>query len=440
MDKTAIQTSAPPASPPPPPPPPAPAATEPPTQPKPVRRRGPVMKVVYALASLKLTVVLMALAIVLVFIGTLAQVDDGIWTVVGNYFRSLYVWVPLRVLFAMFPQDVRANAPDFSFPFPGGWLIGGVMLLNMTLAYFVRYNHFTWKRTGVYVLHGGLVVMMASEVITGLFAVEGQMAIDEGASSNVVVQSRYYELAITTPDEKEPTKFLDEVVIPASMLKKPGTVIHDAALPFDVEVGPYMGNSELRKVKGGEFNRANKGAGEDWVADPRAEVSGTSKKQTSDMPSAYVTFTKDGQNLGTYLTSLHLNPQPVKVGDKTYKVALRFKQTYRPYSIELTKFSYDRWEGTQMARNFSSDVNIRDPNGKYAREHVIIRMNDPLRYEGETFYQQSFDEKTEQTTVLQVVRNPGWLLPYIACVLVALGMVIHFGMHLSTFLARRRAA
>jgi hypothetical protein len=38
------------------------------------------------------------------------------------------------------------------------------------------------------------------------------------------------------------------------------------------------------------------------------------------------------------------------------------------------------------------------------------------------------------------VRNPAYLLPYIACVLVALGMVIHFGMHLFTFLARRRAA
>jgi cytochrome c biogenesis protein ResB len=128
----------------------------------------------------------------------------------------------------------------------------------------------------------------------------------------------------------------------------------------------------------------------------------------------------------------------VTVGDKTYKVALRFKQTYRPYRVELIKFSFDRWEGTQMARNFSSLVNVHDPvHGD--KDCVLINMNDPLRHAGETFYQQSFDEKTEQTTVLQVVRNPGWLLPYIACVLVALGMMIHFGMHLVTF-TRRRAA
>src|SRR5262249_7007697 len=115
------------------------------------------------------------------------------------------------------------------------------------------------------------------------------------------------------------------------------------------------------------------------------------------------------------------------------------KQTYRPYSIHLIKISFDRYEGTQMARNFSSDVIVEDPERPDPRKKHI-EMNDPLRYRGETFYQADFDHETEQTTKLQVVRNPAWTLPYIACALVALGMTIHFGMHLTTFLARRRAA
>ena len=41
------------------------------------------------------------------------------------------------------------------------------------------------------------------------------------------------------------------------------------------------------------------------AAEPLGEVSGTAKKQMSDMPSAYLTFkTKDGKTLGTYLMSL----------------------------------------------------------------------------------------------------------------------------------------
>ena len=92
MDKTAIQTSVPPVA------VPAPAATAGPA-PKPARRRGPVMQFVLALASLKLTVALMALALGLVFVGTLAQVDEGIWTVVEKYFRSAFVLVPLQLFF-----------------------------------------------------------------------------------------------------------------------------------------------------------------------------------------------------------------------------------------------------------------------------------------------------------------------------------------------------
>jgi hypothetical protein len=42
-------------------------------------------------------------------------------------------------------------------------------------------------------------------------------------------------------------------------------------------------------------------------------------------------------------------------------------------------------------------------------------------------------------TSLQVVRNPGWTLPYISCALVALGMLVHFGLHLVQFLMRRLA-
>ena len=48
-------------------------------------------------------------------------------------------------------------------------------------------------------------------------------------------------------------------------------------------------------------------------------------------------------------------------------------------------------------------------------------------------------EDTERGTELQVVRNPGWLIPYISCVLVTLGMAVHFGLSLTNFLRRRAA-
>ena len=65
-------------------------------------------------------------------------------------------------------------------------------------------------------------------------------------------------------------------------------------------------------------------------------------------------------------------------------------------------------------------------------------MNHPLRFDGETFYQQSF-ANNDKTTVLQVVHNNASPLPYIACIIGGLGLVVHFGITLISFLRRSLA-
>jgi hypothetical protein len=67
-------------------------------------------------------------------------------------------------------------------------------------------------------------------------------------------------------------------------------------------------------------------------------------------------------------------------------------------------------------------------------------MNNPLRRGGETFYQSGFDENDPRVTILQVVRNPGWLTPYFGCVIVGLGMVVQFSFSLVEFAKKRRRA
>ena len=41
---------------------------------------------------------------------------------------------------------------------------------------------------------------------------------------------------------------------------------------------------------------------------------------------------------------------------------------------------------------------------------------------------------------LQVMRNPGWLLPYLACGLMTVGLLVQFGIHLTGFFRKRAAA
>jgi len=416
---------------------------------------GQVLKVILtALASLRLTVWLFALAVLLVFFGTLAQVDEGILTVLHKYFRTWYAWVPWPI-FGRFGQ-VFLNFPStMSVPgsvwFPGGRLIGGLLLTNLLAAHAVRFQ-MTWRRSGILLLHAGLVVMMVSEFVTDKCAVEGQMPIQQGGSSNFLQNVNVPELAVI--DCSDP-KADDVIAIPGSLLRKGGLIQH-AELPFDVEVVQNMVNSVLQPVRAGIENRADAGDGLRLLAIERPEASGTSSDE-SDMPSAYIKFKKKGtgESLGTYLVSLWYPlyllqgepgitlrfgywPQLVTCDGKKYDVVLRFQRTYKPYTIYLKQFRHDRYMGTDTPRNYSSDIRLVDPTRNEDRD-VHIAMNEPLRYLGETFYQSNF-LPGDQGTVLQVVRNPGWLMPYISCAMVSLGMLVHFGMHLVGFLRRRAMA
>jgi len=75
-------------------------------------------------------------------------------------------------------------------------------------------------------------------------------------------------------------------------------------------------------------------------------------------------------------------------------------------------------------------------------------MNQPLRYNGQTFFQSQFipDPRggDDLGTVLQVVDNPGSTMPYIACALGGIGLLIHFVLSLWRYIGptppRREAA
>jgi len=128
----------------------------------------------------------------------------------------------------------------------------------------------------------------------------------------------------------------------------------------------------------------------------------------------------------------------VKVNGKVYHLSLRLARTYKDYTMHLKEFRHDRYTGTNTARNFSSEVLLIDkdhPQGLPYR----ISMNDPLRYKGETFYQQGF-QPGDTHTILQIVRNPSYLLPYVACIMVALGLMFHFGQTLRKFIHKQKAS
>ena len=104
------------------------------------------------LASLKLTVVLLGMAIFIVLAGTMAQWQIPTWRAVDEYFRvrctsvvdffqTSYVWIDLQIFF---PPSFFPSKPEIprwlGFPFPKGWLIGFALAVNLFAAHLLRFK------------------------------------------------------------------------------------------------------------------------------------------------------------------------------------------------------------------------------------------------------------------------------------------------------------
>lgn len=77
------------------------------------------------------------------------------------------------------------------------------------------------------------------------------------------------------------------------------------------------------------------------------------------------------------------------------------------------------------------------------KREVDIYMNNPLRYAGLTFFQHQMGrdeiDANRGTSVLQVVKNPSWLAPYAGTIVVGLGLLVQFMIHLVGFVRKPRA-
>ena len=369
------------------------------------------------LASLQVTIVSMVLLMALVVLCTLAQTDLGTFGAVHVYMRS---WVVVR------------SFPGLPFPlpiFPGGALVGLVLVLNL-FAGTVKRLGFKRAKIGLWLTHLGLILLVAGEFSTGALQVETNMTIEQGQTVNYLESPRDMELTVTDlTDPARPEAFS----VPESLLSRKKEVALPGT-PLTLRIRNYFPNSTLApRAPGDAPALATQGVGAQ-VKVTEAPLAATETEM--NLVSAIIEPFAGGRSCGTWLASNGLGaPQSFILEGRTYGLAINHRRYQLPYALTLKKFSHDVYPGTEIPKNFSSLVHISNPD-RHEERDVLIYMNQPLRYEGRAFYQASF--KGDTVTVLQVVQNPGWLLPYISCSLITLGLLIHFGITLRRSSKRRQ--
>ncbi len=408
-------------------------------------------KFVRFFTSLKLTVVLLAFAIVLVFVGTLAQVDEGLYEAQARYFRQWFIF------------GLDAFGHRIPLILPGGYLLGTLLLLNLLAAHIYRFQ-LSVKKIGIQLAHSGVILLLVGQLITDMLAHESQMRLAEGQTKSYAEDARHCELVFTQGDEV--------TAIPQRLLQ-PGKTVKIDSLPFSFRVKFFWKNSEP-SFRAPMMTNAppltTNGVAVNFDFRPLAEET---SMETNNVPTALIEIIGPNGSLGDWIVSnwagdktmaeaLGMSyaqisqpmaqkivgeltqPQSIEVGGKKFTFTLRPERKYFPFSLTLLKATHTVYDGTDIPKDFRSHVRLQNPQTHENRE-VDIYMNAPLRYDGLTFYQLQMDagDATQEagrvpTSVLQIVHNPGWLTPYVGSAMVGAGLLIQFLMHLVGFIAKRR--
>lgn len=394
------------------------------------------------LASLRLTLVLLSLSLILVFLGTMAQEPLGLYLAQDRFFQSAFVDLAsmvaaLKKTFQMvgiyLPPSTAADVTGAAYipAFPGGYLLGGMLLVNLLAAHMMRFQ-MSRKKAGIVLVHTGIVLLLVGQLFTDVLSRESAMRLAEGETKSYSESDRLSELAIVDASQPERDRV---VAIPDSLLST-GATLAPKDLPFQLKITRYYPNSFVtnREVVP-DAPPVSAGIGTRFAA---VELPKVTVLDSRDVPSAVVEVIGPKGPVGSFLVSEHvLRPQTFDVEGKTYDMALRLRRFYKDFSLTLLDFQHDKYKGTEIPKNFSSQIRLKNPKTGEDRE-VKIYMNTPLRYQGLTFYQASF--VGDHVTILQVVRNPAWLTPYLACIIVGVGLLVQFSMHLFAFVRKQAQA
>ena len=187
--------------------------------------------------SLRLTVWLLGISVLLVFLGSLAQVNEGLWNAQARWFKSFVV--------------VRHAGDAWWVPpvFPGGHLLGSLLLVNLLAAHFKRFK-FSFEKFGIQLTHFGVIVMIIGQGITDKKQVESFLGFEEGEARNFTEHHRDAELVFLREkdaDNDEVVAFHEDLVKPRGLFVKsklPADLKHEK-LPFTVRVLEFGMNGDV---------------------------------------------------------------------------------------------------------------------------------------------------------------------------------------------------
>lgn len=375
------------------------------------------------LSGFGLATILLLLLGLLTWFATLEQIDNGLYPTLNKYFdwRSVF----------LLPE---INGKMVPLPLPGGYWVGVVLLVNLTLGGVIRIRK-GWKHAGNLISHLGIILMLVGGGVSHHFSERGNMPVGEGESSNTAED--YFEYVVEIAEIHDGKAAGIHVIRGGQihdLVGEKSRVFRMPALPFDLEITGYLINA----LPVGITERAPQSYQEHvdgyYLMERPDEVNAE-----ANTAACYARIVRrDGtKSVPFILAGASFHPFSVRHEDRVFTIDMRKRLWPMPFTVKLDEFTAEFHPGTMKPSKFVSKI-TRIENGGEAK--VTIQMNEPMRYEGLTFFQASYGPPgagpgQKMYSVFEIVKNPADKWPEYSLYVVTLGMLITFLTKLGAYLA-----
>ncbi|MCB9963319.1 MAG: cytochrome c biogenesis protein ResB [Rhodospirillales bacterium] len=329
---------------------------------------------------------------VLLVVGTVAQRDLGLFRAEQLFFSSwVFWWGPL--------------------PLPGGALTLTLIFINLC-AKFIFKSTWSWYKSGVILTHFGILLLFIGAIFTATTAEEGYMTIPEGWEKSVI-QDYHKKGFYIFKNEQLIASYEISDLVEGQHIVLPDT-------PVSLHIRNVCQNCSFAPTP------ENQKAGKHGLAE-KITLTARPLNPQNEANMAGITFDVKGaeEDENGFYASTEAAPHAIHISVKEddYRLQVQREERPLPFTIRLIDFQRDFHPGTMMAKAYRSDIEVLDGEAHWPAH---ISMNHPLRYKGYTFFQSSFAQTPAgEATILAVVKNTGWLFPYIASIVIACGLLLH---------------
>jgi hypothetical protein len=208
-------------------------------------------------------------------------------------------------------------------------------------------------------------------------------------------------------------------------------------LPFDLEVTAYYNNAQPVSVMQRAPNGQQSFDGYYLMEKPDKENGKAVEEEAKTAACHARILYRDGKKSDPFLLAgASFHPYSLRIEDRVFTIDMRKRLWPMPFTVTLDKFTAAFHPGTSRPSKFVSEITRRE-NGADAK--VTIQMNEPMRYEGLTFFQASYGPpgagpNDRLYSVFEVVKNPADKWPEYSLYVVSLGLLIHFVMKMVSYL------